>query len=302
MRKWLRVIGRILTAPFRFLRWLIRAIFRWIKNLLRNIYLFFTLEPDDTPLTRTFEKATQSPTGFLQALLAHLAELRWHLVRISLALLITSIFAFSYTELLIDWLAHPAGGIDTLTAVDITETIGVALRVSLLAGFLISMPYIGFELLIFIAAGIHRRTRIQILFLIPVVTSLFAAGMLFAYYLMLPVAVPFLLSIFNIQSINRLESYVRFVMAVMFWLGVAFQFPLASFWFSAIGFLQPKMLLSRWRIAVVIIAIMAAVITPTPDPVNMMIVFIPLLGLYFLGIATSYIASRRRDTRKGAEA
>lgn len=301
MRKWLRKLGRILTAPFRFLFLIIRAIYRKIKNILKSIYYFFTLEPDDTPLTQTFEKATQSPAGFLKALLGHLIELRWHLIRISIALLITSLIAFSYTELLIDWLAFPAGGIDTLTAVDITETVGVALRVSLLAGFLVSMPYIGLELLLFIAAGIHRRTRIQILFLIPVVTALFMAGMLFAYYFMLPVAVPFLLNIFNIQSINRLDSYVRFVMAVMFWLGVAFQFPLASFWLSAIGIIQPMMLLSRWRMAVVIIAIMAAVITPTPDPVNMMIVFVPLLGLFFLGIATSYVARSRRSNRKRAD-
>lgn len=300
MRRWLRAFGRILTTPFRFIIWLIKTIFRWVKNRWTGFYLFFTLEPDDAPLTQTFEKAIQSPISFLRALLAHLAELRWHLIRISLALLFTSVWAFGYTGDLLDWLAQPVGGIENLTAIDITEPVRVSMRVSLLAGFFVSLPYIFFEILLFVAGGIKRRTRVQFLFLIPVIAFLFAAGMAFAYYLMLPVAVPFLQGFMDIKTIPRPETYVRFVVAVMFWLGISFQFPLVSFWLSAVGILRPNMLLSRWRIAIVVIAIIAAVITPTPDPVNMMIVFVPLLGLYFLGIGTSFIAGVRRARKKPA--
>lgn len=302
MRKWLRAFGRFLSAPFRFIYWLISSIYRWVKNRLVGFYQFFTLEPEDTPLTQTFEKATQSPAGFFKAMLSHLTDLRGHLIRIALALFAASIIAFGYTAELLDWLAQPLGGIENLEAIDITEPIRVSMRVSLLAGFFVSLPYIGLELLLFVADGIKRRTRVLILILIPIITMLFAGGLAFAFYTMLPVAIPFLQGfVAGIETTPRPESYVRFVTAVMFWMGVAFQFPLASFLLSAMGILNPQSLLRQWRIAIVITAIISAVITPTPDPVNMMIVFIPLLVLYFLGIGTSFVARAGRRKRSNDE-
>ena len=303
MGKWFRIAVRIITAPARLIFWLLKFILQWIITRFKKIWSFFTHEPDDTPLTQTFEKAIQSPTSFLLELLAHLAELRWHLIRISVALLIASVIAFSYTEIILDWLSQPVGGIDELTAIDITEPVRVAMRISLLAGFLITLPYMFFEVLLFVADGIKRRARIIFLLLIPIITILFAGGMAFAYIIMLPIAIPFLQEFMGIKTIPRPDSYVRFVTAVMFWMGVASQFPIASYWLAAIGLVHPSVLLKKWRIAVVIIAILAAVITPTPDPVNMMIVFIPLLALYFFGIISSLIAenSRKRKTKKQSE-
>ncbi|MEK6255870.1 MAG: twin-arginine translocase subunit TatC [Chloroflexota bacterium] len=298
MRAIIRSIFRILTAPFRFAIWIISSILKWIYNRVKAIYKFFTAEPDDAPLAETFAKATQSPKGFLTAILLHLVDLRNHLIRITLVLLIASVIAFDKTELLFDWLAQPTGGINELTSVDITETVRVALRVALLAGFFVSLPYIGLEMLIFVADGIRRRTRMMFLALIPIVTILFAGGMLFAYSVMLPVAVPFLLDMFDIPRINRLDTYISFIIAIMFWLGIAFQFPLVSFILSSLGILKPQTLLKQWRISVVIIAILAAVITPTPDIFNMMIVFVPLLFIYFLGVGTSFIARTRRGKRE----
>lgn len=293
MRALVRTLFRILSAPFRLILWIVSGIFKWITNRIKAIYYFFTSEPDDSPLTDTFEKATQSPKGFLSAILLHLVDLRKHFIRVALVLLIVSIIAFDNTELLFDWLAQPTGGINELTSVDITETVRVALRVALLAGFFVSLPYIGLEMLLFVAEGIRRRTRLMLLALIPIVTILFAGGMLFAYGVMLPVAVPFLLDMFDIPRINRLDTYISFVIAIMFWLGVAFQFPLISFILSALGILKPQALLNQWRISVVIIAILAAVITPTPDIFNMMVVFVPLLFIYVLGVGTSFIARAR---------
>jgi sec-independent protein translocase protein TatC len=115
-------------------------------------------------------------------------------------------------------------------------------------------------------------------------------GMAFAYYLMLPTALPFLLEFLGISTRLRPASYFDFITSLMFWIGVAFEFPLVIFGISAMGFIQPRMLLKQWRLAVVLISILAAVITPTVDPVNMALVMAPMTALYFLSILFSWLA------------
>jgi sec-independent protein translocase protein TatC len=76
----------------------------------------------------------------------------------------------------------------------------------------------------------------------------------------------------------------------MFWIGIAFEFPLVIYVLTAIGFVKPRVLAKQWRIAVVIISILAAAITPTVDPVNMGLVMLPMILLYFISIILSYVA------------
>ncbi|MDH3943911.1 MAG: twin-arginine translocase subunit TatC [Anaerolineae bacterium] len=294
MRGFFKKLWVIVTLPIRVVLYPFKLIYKWLRNRWLGMLHFFRDEPEDTPLTKTFEKATQSPGDFLKALLLHLAELRWHLIRIALVLVATSIISFAYTEEILEFLAEPLGGLSELRAIDITEPVGVTMRVALLAGFFIAMPYLGLELLTFIAPGIKRKTRVNLLFIIPLVTIFFGLGMAFAYVFMLPVAIPVLTGFSGITTIPRPDTYIRFVVSVMFWIGIAFQFPLVSYLLSAMGILKPDMLVKQWRISIVVLAIIAAAITPTPDPINMMIVFIPLLALYYLGIGLSYLARKRR--------
>jgi sec-independent protein translocase protein TatC len=84
----------------------------------------------------------------------------------------------------------------------------------------------------------------------------------------------------------------------MFWIGLAFEFPLVIFVLTMMGILQPRSVVKQWRIAIVIIAIAAAAITPTPDPINMSIVMIPLILLYIISIGFSYLAAFGRKQRK----
>ena len=83
----------------------------------------------------------------------------------------------------------------------------------------------------------------------------------------------------------------------MFWIGVAFEFPLVIYVLTAIGFVKPKVLSEHWRIAIVLIAILAAAITPTVDPINMALVMAPMSLLYFVSIGLSFIAYRGRTNR-----
>jgi sec-independent protein translocase protein TatC len=126
---------------------------------------------------------------------------------------------------------------------------------------------------------------------IPVATLLFVGGVAFSYYVMLPTALPFLVSILGVQTLPRLSNYIEFVTNLMFWIGVCFEMPLVMFGLAKFHIVTAKGLLKQWRVAVVIIAVIAAVVTPTPDPVNMSILMVPLFVLYILSILFAYIAN-----------
>ncbi len=290
MRKFLRALQRILLAPFRFILWLLRGIARWFSNLKTEIQEFFTEEPEDTPLPDAFAKTMENPMG----LLVHLDALRKHLMRAVLFMAITTGFAFIYAGRLIDLLASPIGGITHLQPIDVTEPIGVFMRVSLLVGFSLALPYIALELWMFAAPGLSRRSRVWGLVAIPAVVVFFVGGMAFAYFVMLPTALPFLLNFLGMTPQIRPSSYIGFTTSLMFWVGIAFEFPFVIFVLAALGLVKARGLAQQWRLAVVAIAILSAAITPTVDPVNMSLVMGPMIVLYFLSIGLAYLAQRGR--------
>ncbi len=281
MRRLLARLWRLLTAPF-----------RWLFSPLRS---FFTEEPEDTPLGETVQKAIAHPGDVLQ----HLAVLRGHLFRATLALLIASAITFNYSHIILNWLAAPIGGIQELQAIDVTEPIGVVMRVTFFSSFAVALPYIALELLLFAAPGLSRRARLTGLLAIPLVFIFFLAGILFTYYFILPSAIPFLLNFMGIPTLVRPSSYVSFATGLMFWVGLAFEFPLLSYVLASMGVLPARWLSTNWRIAVVALAILAAAITPTVDPINMMLVWVPLVFLYFLSVGTASLAQRQRAARLG---
>jgi sec-independent protein translocase protein TatC len=254
---------------------------------------FLSDEPEDTPLGESLEKAFNNP----QSLLVHVNVLRKHLFRSALVLTLTTVLAFAFASQIINLLALPVGGIDELVAIDPTEPIGTFMRVSLLTAFAITLPYIILELWLFIAPGLSRDSRIFGLYAIPIAVIFFFGGMAFAYFVLLPTAIPFLINFGGITSQIRPSSYIRFVTSIMLWIGIAFQFPLIIYVLARVGLIRAKVLIEQWRLAVVIIAILSAVITPTIDPVNMALVMGPMIVLYFLGFALASIAERARSRK-----
>lgn len=291
MVKLLKTIWRIITAPFRAIIWLFKVITRWVANLYNNIYTLLTEEPEDEPLPETFAKTIQNPMG----LLFHLNALRKHLFRATLFLALTTAFSFIYTNRIIDSLARPVGGLEALRAIDVTEPLGVFMRVALLSGFALALPYIAFELWLFAAPGLKRGSRLFSLTAIPISTLFFVGGMTFAYFIMMPTAIDFLVNFMGMKAELRPSSYIRFVTSMLFWIGISFEFPLVIYVLARIGLVRAQTLTQQWRVAIVLIAIMAAVITPTVDPVSMALVMGPMIVLYFLSIGLAYIAQRRRS-------
>jgi sec-independent protein translocase protein TatC len=283
-----RLIWYVISLPFRFLGWLFQPIVKRFKN--NPVYIFLTEDPGDRPMGDAFSDAIEQPMSILD----HLIALRIHIFRSMAAIVIAVGFSFYFTQQFIDFLAQPVGGLQNLQAIEVTESISVFMRVALLSGIALASPWIAFEFWLFIAPGLMPRTRQIGLLAIPLAIFFFVGGMAFAYFAMLPTALPFLLDFLGISVKLRPDSYFGFVTSIMFWIGVCFEFPLVIFALSAIGLVKPSMLLKYWRIAVIIIAILSAAITPTVDPVNMALVMGPMILLYFLSILFGWLAQLGR--------
>jgi sec-independent protein translocase protein TatC len=115
----------------------------------------------------------------------------------------------------------------------------------------------------------------------------------------MPSALPWLLSFMGMTTIPRPLSYIQFTTGLMFWIGAAFEFPLIIYVLARVGLIKAEVLAKQWRLAVVVIAIVAAAITPTIDPVNMSLVMGPMIVLYFLSIGLAKLAQRGREKKGG---
>jgi sec-independent protein translocase protein TatC len=135
---------------------------------------------------------------------------------------------------------------------------------------------------------------------IPIATGMFLTGMAFSYLLMLPAAVPFLRDFMFFRFAWRPSAYFDLVTSLMFWIGLVFEMPLAVYALALIGWVRARDLAQYWKFAVAGIAVLAAVITPTPDPVNMTIVMIPLFFLYGVSILVAFLGQKSAAGRQGA--
>ena len=294
MNNFLHGLWRAITFPFRLLFNLIVFPFRG----LRGIRDFLNEEPpEDRPLIDTFSSLA-AEAEMRASLWEHVDALRRHLLRIVIALALGVAISFYFTVPLMGYLSIPVGGLDNLQAIEVTEEVGVFMRVALTSGLAIMLPYIAFELWLFAAPGLRPRERKYGLLGIPLATLLFLMGAAFTYFILLPAALPFLGGFTEIQQFWTARDYFGFVTGLMMWIGLFFEFPLVIYILTSMGLVQPRALQQHWRIAIIIIAVLAAAITPTIDPVNMGLVMLPMSLLYFVSIGLSHIAYAGRRRRQ----
>ncbi|MCJ7696223.1 MAG: twin-arginine translocase subunit TatC [Anaerolineaceae bacterium] len=220
----------------------------------------------------------------------HLGELRKRLFYTVIGLVICIGISLFFSEALIQYLSRPVGGIEKLQAIEVTETVSAYMRVALLSGFILSLPWTLVQLMIFVVPGLKQKERKWLFSAIPFATLLFIGGVLFSFFIMLPPALNFMTEFLSIETNIRLKNYLDFLINLLFWVGISFETPLIFFILSKLGIVNGKMLLKGWKIAIIVIAILAAVITPTGDPVNMAILMAPLLILYILSILLAFVA------------
>lgn len=238
--------------------------------------------------------------GARMSFFAHLNELRIRVTRAFFAVVVGTFIGFLVADRVLAFLQQPycelvdAVGDCRLVVLGPTGNIVVFFRVALMLGGIIAMPLMTYQVMMFILPALKRSEKRLVLLSIPAITALFLVGVAFAWYILLRPALGFLEgfqpTIFRPEWTGDL--YLSFVTALVFWMGVAFETPLVIFVFSILGMATPGALARNWRIAIVLASIAAALITPTIDPVNMMLVMGPLMGLYLISIVLSYFGVR----------
>lgn len=249
----------------------------------------------------------------MMTLLEHLFELKDHLTRIAIALVICGAASFIFAGRIFDWILLPLhkavldyneryGATSEIINTDPTMMIGMFMKVSLFSGAIIAMPFIVYQILHYVLPGLTKREQRALFVIVPSATLLFVGGAAFAYFLMVPTAIPFLLGFawtlqFGAGIVEQkweMSKYLPFLLNLVFWVGVSFETPLIMAFVARMGVVTHKQFLAFWKFAVIGIAALAAFITPTPDPFNMLIVMVPLLVLYFLGILLARIVEPKK--------
>lgn len=298
MNPFFKALWRVITFPFVLIFHLLALPFRTLQRIIK----FLNTDVEDRPILDTFSNLA-SEAEARASFWDHIEDLRMHLLRMLIGLAIGVGISFYFTLPLMEYLASPVGGLENLQAIQVTEELGVFMRVALTSGIAIMLPYIAFEIWLFAAPGLNSREKKNTLFGIPIAALLFLGGMAFTFKVLLPSALPFLGGFTDISQNWTAGEYFGFVTGLMIWIGLFFEFPLVIYVLTSIGFVRPQLLAKQWRLAIVVIAIVAAAVTPTIDPVNMGLVMLPMSLLYFVSIGMSYVAyaARRRNMRAAEE-
>lgn len=226
----------------------------------------------------------------------HLEELRRRIIISLILITIASILAFPFAPTILAVLKAPSlGVIGKLIFFNPSEAFLIHIKIAFFAGFAVSMPVILYQLWAFISPAIETNTKKYSLLFLFFSIAAFIVGASFGFFLLVPAAIKFLLS-FSGDSLEPLisaSSYISFVLGLTLGCGLVFEMPVLSFILSKIGIINYHFLRRVWKYAVVIIFIIAALVTPTPDVFNMTIVAIPMLFLYELSIWVSRFSSRK---------
>ena len=245
-------------------------------------------------------------------LMSHFAELKKRLYISVAAILIATVIAFAFYRPIQDFVQRPA--IDALERVrpddparlvqlDITEGWTVTAKVSVLVGFATAFPIVLYQAIMFVRPGLKGNERRTLYLLLPGGTLLFIAGAAFAYYLVIPPAIHFLLQFGGEIALvtPRLSSYVSLVSTLVIWMGLIFELPIVMFLLAKLGVLKPQALSRQRRWVILFAFVLAAIVTPTVDPVTQTLVAAPVVVLFELGLLLTRLATRTSATNSAAE-
>lgn len=255
--------------------------------------------------------------------LEHLEELRWHLFRAALAVLIFAVALFIFRQIVFDAVFFsPLHGYfpsykilqhvsDQFSAAEMEKTWDMvsmqvlspyeqfmkAMVYSIFGGFILSFPFLIFELWRFIKPGLRKSEAKTVRWSTFFISLLFFTGVSFGYFIILPFSIKFFTTFTLVEGLEnnwRIGEYISFVIMLLLGTGLVFQMPVVIFYLSRLGIITPQFLRRYRRHAIVIILVLAAFFTP-PDPLSQVLIFVPLVGLYEIGIIISTRVTKRMD-------
>jgi sec-independent protein translocase protein TatC len=235
-----------------------------------------------------------------QTLMEHLEELRKSIIISVVAILIAAVACFNYNEQLLNIVTQPLRSINQrLIVTGVTEAFFVKLQISILAGFIIAFPIVAWSMWRFIKPALYPHEKKYIYILFPITIILFATGVLFSYFGILPLVLKFFVYIAgeNLETMFKVDQYVSFVMAFSIPFGLVFELPVITFFLVKIGVLKPELLSKNRKYAILIIVIVAGALTPGPDPISQIMMAVPVYILYEVSILVAKYVKPGRNKK-----
>jgi sec-independent protein translocase protein TatC len=220
------------------------------------------------------------------SLLQHLEELRSRIVKMAVALVLTTVVGWVLTPQILTLIKAAGPPNVEWLAIEPTENLVTWFKVALMAGIGLATPILLWQVIGYVAPGLTRREKRLLFSMLPLVLFFFVAGASFGYFVTLPFALSFLLG-FGAEfatSAPAISKIVAFVLTIVFWMGISFELPVVVYVLAALRIVTPARLVKFRRFAILIFFILAAIITPTPDPLNQTLVAAPMIVLYEVGI------------------
>ena len=230
----------------------------------------------------------------------HIGELRARLMWVIGTLLVTVVIGFMFSEQALDILKAPAT--DELVYLAPAEAFLTQLKLALIVGAIFAFPVILYNFIAFLMPALEKSERRFLFILLPFALLLFVGGVLFAYYIMLPIAYSFFIGFGDesLQPFISVREYVSFALGLIIPFGLVFQLPLIAMILSQIGIISPAFLRRNRKIALLIVFLMGAVLTP-PDVISQALMAGPLIFLYEISIFISRIVTRRKERKERLE-
>jgi len=226
--------------------------------------------------------------------LEHVSEFRHRLVRSVIVVLVTTVISFIFAPQIFEILKSPAGGIN-LIYIEMTEMIGIYMKVSLAGGLMLAMPYLVYHLIMFVSPALTHREKKRVYLILPWIALMFIAGVVFAYFILVPPAVKFLVTFGSDIATPQIKigNYISVVSRLLLAIGFVFEMPVITTFLARLGIITPKWLSDKRKPAIIVSFVLAAIITPTFDPVNQTLVAAPLIILYEISIWLAKLVQRK---------
>src|SRR5712671_2953587 len=251
----------------------------------------------------------EEPAGAM-TFFEHLSELRKRIIYSLYAIGIGAFIGVYVSKYIINWIIRPI--IKALTEAHLDPTLvythpagylNTYITLGVYIGIVLASPVVLYQVWLFVAPALYKHERSAMTGFVFSTVFLFLAGIAFGYFVTLPYILRFLVSFQGpIVPLINIDEYFDLILMVLLGLGLVFELPVLVFFLSLFGIVTPKFLWKNIRYAILIIAVVAAVITPTPDAMTMLIFMAPMLALYFIGIGVSAMVVRKKERQLSAAA
>jgi sec-independent protein translocase protein TatC len=234
--------------------------------------------------------------GDKQTIIQHLEALRKSLISITITIIIAASACFYVNEQLITIIMKPLSSLgENLIVTGVTEAFFVKLKVSFCAGIVVAFPVIMWSVWGFIKPALYPQERKFIYWLLPISMFLFAAGILFAYFVVLKLVLGFfiLMAGQNMETMFKVDQYVSFILAFTLPFGILFELPVVTYFLSRFGIISHAFLSENRRYAILVIVVLSALLTPGGDPISMILMAVPVYILFEISVLVSRITEKK---------